>query len=48
MYGSDAAAVNIPEDLDEYDYDATTPTNHNTYDVMCKSDAATVDLDEYD
>ena len=54
MYGSDAAAVNIPEDLDEYDSDATrldTPTNPNTYDVIYKSDAATVipdDLDDSD
>ena len=51
-YGSDAAAVNLCEDLDEYDSDATrldTPTNPNTYyDVMRKSDAATVTLDEYD
>ena len=33
VYGSDAAAVNIREDLDEYDSDATRldiPTNPNT------------------
>lgn len=53
-YGSDAAAVNLCEDLDEYDSDATRlniPTNPNTYydiDVIRKSDAATVTLDEYD